>query len=255
MNVNLSDLAAMGDVKPLFALVGIALPKDTSVEFVEGLYRGMNRSAVKYGFAIAGGDTVSSKSGIVLSVTLLGSAKSENILTRSGAKPGDLVAVTGNFGDSGAGLRLLGKMHKTPGSFDKYLINKHLVPVPRFEAAKHIAKYGSSLIDSSDGLHASVRFIAQSSKTGAEIDIEKLPISRQLLDAAKKHNYIDPVTEALYGGEDYELVFTLHPKNAAKLKGKIKFTVIGTIVKGKRVEYLINGKPYKKNAKGFEHFS
>ncbi|OGS02277.1 MAG: thiamine-phosphate kinase [Elusimicrobia bacterium RIFOXYA1_FULL_47_7] len=254
MAVNLSDLAAMGAVKPLFALVGIALPSSAEVKFVEGLYSGMRRAASKYGFAIAGGDTVSSKEGVVISITMLGSAKASGLVRRGGARPGDLIIATGTFGDSGAGLWLLSKGIKPLKPEEKYLIEKHLAPHPLFSEAAALSKYATSLIDSSDGLDKSVNFIAKGSGAGARIDIEKIPLSRQLLKVSAARKNLSPVNQALTGAEEYELVATVPPDKLKALKSLVRVTVIGRITKGEKVEYYYNGRQYGFSQKGFEHF-
>ncbi|OGS18945.1 MAG: thiamine-phosphate kinase [Elusimicrobia bacterium RIFOXYA2_FULL_50_26] len=256
MAVNASDLAAMGGCAPLYALVGLALPAGTDVDFVKRLYRGMNRCCKRYCFSLAGGDTVSSLRGIIISVTMLGAAKKKYILTRSGARPGDLVAVTGTFGDSGAGLHLLQKGGKGDSPDGRYLIRKHLLPEPRFAEAAALARSGAAtaLIDSSDGLAASVGFIAQASGAGARIDLDKIPLSRAWRRVAADGK-IAPYRMALAGGEDYELVCTVRAGKFGLLKKRIpSLTAVGVIAGEKKIEYFLNGKKQNIATKGFEHF-
>lgn len=254
--VNLSDLAAMGAVRPLYALVGLALPGDIPVDFVEKLYKGMCVISRKYGLIIAGGDTTSSKKHIVISITLIGEAKKHDIVLRSGAKPGDLIMVTGAFGDSGAGLYLLRKGIKRTKSYQKYLINKHLLPEPRLEAAHKISRFATSMIDSSDGLAACVNFIADESGVGMVVDLEKIPVSAQLKKLKNDHKDIDLPGLCLAGGEDYELVFTVNPNN---LKGLLKIfpqaKAIGKVTKEKTIKYFVCGKETKLKVSGYEHFN
>ena len=256
MAVNASDLAAMGWCVPLHAMVGLALPAGTDLDFVKRLYRGMNRCCARYCFSVAGGDTVSSLRGIVISVTMLGAARKKYLLTRSGARAGDMVAVTGTFGDSGAGLYLLQNGIKPVSPDNRYLIRKHLLPEPRFAHAEALARSGAAtaLIDSSDGLAASVSFIAQASGAGARIGLEKIPLSPALrrLSAGGK---IAPHRMALSGGEDYELVCTVRPGRFELLKKQIpSLTAVGVITGGKNIEYFLNGKKQNISTKGFEHF-
>ncbi|MCB4791802.1 MAG: thiamine-phosphate kinase [Elusimicrobia bacterium] len=256
--VNLSDLAAMGAVRPLYALVGIALPGDISVDFVEKLYIGMCKISDKYGLKIAGGDTTSSKKHIVISITLLGEAKKKHILLRSGAMPGDLIMVTGTFGDSAGGLFLLKRGIKKPKNYQKYLINKHRLPEPRISQAHKIAGSGlaTSMIDSSDGLAACVNFLSKESKSGMRLDLEKVPVSKQLNELKKDFNEVDLLDYALKGGEDYELVFTVNPKNLKKVNKILPGArEVGEVTKDKGIKYCLYNKEIKLEISGYQHFN
>jgi len=257
MVVNLSDLAAMGGAKPLYALVGLGLPGDISVDFVDKLYIGLNKACSKYGCMIAGGDTVSTKKDIVISITLIGEMDKDKLVTRSGARPGDLVCVSGNFGDSAAGLHLLEKGRIKADSCGKKLIQKHLLPVPRLELAKKLSETGhvTSMIDSSDGLAASLKFITEKSCVGAEIDIEKIPVSKELLELSFKDRVVNPLRLALGGGEDYELVFTANPKVINNIKRFAEdIACIGVITKKKGLNYMSNGRAVKFGTLGYQAF-
>ncbi|MBN1622521.1 MAG: thiamine-phosphate kinase [Endomicrobiales bacterium] len=257
MAVNLSDLAAMGWCVPLYALVGIALPKHTSLDFVRQLYKGMLGIADKYSLHIIGGDTVSSRKDIVISVTLIGKIKKKYLITRSGAKPGDIIMATGTYGDSAAGLFLLQNGIKPRIGFEKYLVNKHIYPKPRLFEAKRLAQSGlvTSMIDSSDGLNASVKFIAQQSNAGAKINIDKIPVSGPLRKLALKSPEINPKKLALSGGEEYELVFTISPGDVSRINKLLpNLTPVGEIVKGKGVSYYFKGRKQSIKTAGFQHF-
>lgn len=255
--VNLSDLAAMGGCKPLYGLVGLGLTGDIPVDFVDKLYTGMDNISRKYGLLIVGGDTVSSKNDIVISITLIGELRKDYLVTRSGAEPGDLVFVTGTFGDSAGGLFLLSKgINKGPG-YVNYLIKKHLLPEPRLKEAFKLAKTRkiTSMIDSSDGFGASIRFITESSKVGAKIDIERIPVSKQLMKLSYKHKKIDVMQFVLNGGEEYELMFTAKPKDFPLLRKTLpNIKPVGKIVSGKEIKYFHNDRPQKIGASGYEHF-
>jgi thiamine-monophosphate kinase len=248
----------MGGAKPLYALIGLGLPGDISVDFVDKLYIGLNKASSKYGFIIAGGDTVSTKKDIVISITLIGEIDKKRLITRSGARPGDLVFVSGSFGDSAAGLYLLEKGRKNAASYTKKLIEKHLLPVPRLEAAIKLADTGcvTSMIDASDGLDASLKFITQKSRAGAEIDIDKIPVSKELLELSFKDSSVNPLRLALGGGEDYELVFTARPGAIETVKRAAKdITCIGVVTKKKELKYISNGTPVKFGKLGYQAFT
>jgi len=257
LTVNLSDLAAMGGASPLYAFVGLAMPGDISVDFVDKLYTGMNKVCKEYGFIIAGGDTVSSNKDIVISITLLGEIERKRLISRSGAKPGDLVFVTGTFGDSAAGLNILEKKGRASGLMEENLINKHILPIARMKTAELLAKTGyvTSMIDSSDGLAASLNFISDRSGVGIDADVQKIPISAELWKYSLINPKINPIDLALNGGEDYELVFTAKPSLLRKIKNISKdITCIGTVNNSKRVKYYSCGNPVKINAGGYQAF-
>jgi thiamine-monophosphate kinase len=256
--VNLSDLAAMGGARPLYAFVGLAVPCDTSVDFVDKLYIGMNKACAKHGSIMAGGDTVSSQKDIVISITLLGDIDKERLISRSNAKPGDLIFVTGTFGDSGAGLSILEKRGRVDSRLEKKLIKKHLLPEPRLKTARLLSKTGkvTSMIDSSDGLAASLRFITEKSSCGANIFTEHIPLSRELRQFSLKNKRIMPLELALNAGEDYELVFTVCPGGAKDVKNiSSDITCIGVINDSRRIRYFTEDKLSNINAKGYQAFS
>ena len=257
MAENLSDLAAMGACIPLYALIGLAMPGDTPVDFVDKLYTGMNKIGKKNKLIIAGGDIVSTKKDIVISITLIGGIKKEHVVTRSGAEAGDKIFVTGTFGDSGAGLKILEKGMKKHSRAEKYLINRHLMPEPRMKEAEIISrnKLATSMIDSSDGLAASLKFIAQASGTGADVDLDRVPVSKQLSSMPEKSLKAGYIGLALNGGEDYELVFTVKPGKFNLVKKLVPgASYIGEITKTGGVKYFKNGLQVKINAGGYQHF-
>ena len=256
--VNLSDLAAMGGAKPKYCLVGLGLPAGTAVSFVDKLYTGMISQARKHNLSIVGGDTVSSKKFIVISITLIGEIERKFISRRSCAKAGDILVVSRPFGDSGAGLFLLKKGLKNPSKDERLLIRKHLLPEPRIEEARSLSKSGkiNSLIDSSDGLAASAQFIAEESGVGAEIFLEKIPVSRSLKNICAKYGLGQPYNLALNGGEDYELVYTAKPKDLDFIRKLIPSArIVGRITREKGLKYYYNGKKKDITKTGFEHFA
>ena len=256
--VNLSDLAAMGGAQPKYCLVGLGLPADTPVSFVDRLYTGMLSAAIKHDLKIVGGDTVSSRKDIVISITLLGEIRRKFISRRSCAKAGDILIVGMPFGDSGAGLFLLKKGVKKPSKDERFLIRKHLLPEPRIEEAKLLSKSGkiTSLIDSSDGLAASARFIMEESGVGARIFLENIPVSDALKNICAKYRIGQPYYFALNGGEDYELVYTARPEDFGSIKELIPSAkIVGEITREKGLKYYYNGKKREITKTGFQHFS
>jgi thiamine-monophosphate kinase len=249
MESNVSDIAANGG-RPRYALISLCLKKDTDVEFVDEIYKGIYSVADKYGFEVIGGNLTHGKQ-IVIDVAMIGDTKKP--VLRSGAKVGDLICVTGDLGKSKAGLELFRRFGSHARHFDA--VTAHLEPKARLEESMVISEFASAMIDVSDGLAPEVGHICERSKVGAVIQTDKIPISKQTLAAAKllKTNAMD---FALRGGEDYELVFTLPEKRMKELKKKFSgFTVVGKILpKGEGIYLLENGK--KRNiGKGYDHFN
>ncbi len=227
---NISDIAAMGGY-PTHALVTIGLPKKITVKQVQQLYQGINSLARRYQIDIVGGDTIASPREVVISITLLGEVEKRHLLTRSGAKPGNLILVTGAFGGPAA---------------IKFKIQKSKVKI-RVREARAIAKSraATSMIDSSDGLMRSVLELCKASRTGARIYEDLVPIARGA-----------SLAQALYGGEEYELVFTAKKKDLSKLRRIVKVSVVGEMVPRKFGVMLVDSygriKPPKSG--GYEHF-
>jgi thiamine-monophosphate kinase len=248
--VNLSDLAAMGAVKPLFCLVGLGLPGDTPVDNVDNLYKGVINLANKYNVKVVGGDTSLSKH-LMITITLIGEAKKDEIVKRSGAKIGDKIYVTGNLGDSAAGLEIL-KSRRRHAATNSRLVNKHLQPPVRIREANLIAKYITGMIDCSDGLILSAKLIAKESRVGIKIDMEKVPVSKQLQSYAKKKKK-RALDYTISGGEDYELIFTSSSRKVAQILPGSK--EIGEVLpKSYGVKFYSGGKEFNIKHSGFNHF-
>ncbi|MDR2426446.1 MAG: thiamine-phosphate kinase [Endomicrobium sp.] len=250
--VNISDIASMGDAKPKYIFVGLGCSGNVSVSFIEKFYSGIKKVCDKYGAVIAGGDTVKSDK-LIISVTLVGEC-GKNIVCRSGAENGDLIGVTNFLGDSSAGLSLLmkyGAKYKFTKE-QKYLVSRHNIPSARLTQANKIAKHITAMTDSSDGLYISADLIAKAGGKGANIYVERIPLSWQL----KKNFDADRQKEfALYGGEDFELVFTVHASKARLLKKLVpSISYIGIINNSKKVKYFYNGKEEKIKYSGYKHF-
>jgi len=253
IEVNVCDIAAMGDIKPKYAFIGLGLPPKTPEVFINNLYKGFKKTCDKYKMIIAGGDTVKSDK-IIVSVTVIGIGK-EKIVKRSGANDGDLIGVTNTFGDAGAGIALLykyGIKHKY-NKAERFLISKQNNPQSKLKEACKMSKYLTSLTDASDGLYISVDLLTKNSAKGADIYIDKIPISTNLKKVFKKEK--EQLNFALFGAEDYELVFTVPSLKAEFLKKLIpEISYIGVINSSKKVKYFYNGKEQKIKYLGYKHF-
>ncbi|MBI4726692.1 thiamine-phosphate kinase [candidate division TA06 bacterium] len=256
MAANLSDIAAMGG-KPLLALASLSLPSQTSIRAIDQLYAGMKTLAKKHRVVIAGGNIVKSRE-LSITLTLLGECHPENIGLRSGAKVGDAVLVTGDLGASQAGLDILNSKFKIK---NKKIAEKHLRPQSRVREALILADNFKlhGMIDISDGLASELHHLSQSSKVGVIIDQGALPVAAQAIAIGQKLGR-DPQKYCLYGGEEYELLFTLPPLEALKAKAMIQkqgtaCAIIGQVVKGAQVNIISqNGKTEKLKNQGYTHF-
>jgi len=253
---NLSDIAAMGGV-PQYALVSLALPGHTEVEDVTALYRGIIGLAKRFDVAVAGGDT-SSAPLLVINITVLGDrSQGQPLLTRSAARPGDIVAVTGNLGAAAAGLEMLAKHLQFNPDATSSLKKAFLQPCPRVAEGQLLAEKGvRATIDISDGLIADLGHICEASQVGARIEIDKVPVH-----SAVEANFSDRALEfALSGGEDYELLFTAGTEVIDKVSSTAScpITTIGEITAdnaGKVALIDSEGKPVSLPGTGWEHFT
>ncbi len=236
---NLSDVCAM-NTNPEQITVSIAVSNRFSLEALEELYGGILKACELYEVDLVGGDTTSSRSGLVISITAIGYADPLRIATRSGARESDLLVVTGDLGAAFVGLQILEREKKVfaetqvaqpdLSGFD-YLLERQLKPEARQDMVKLLEQLDvipTSMIDISDGLASEIMHIAEQSFVGADIYEEKIPIDPQTSQTARDFN-LDPTTCALNGGEDYELLFTIKQKDYDKIKGNPNLTVIGHI--------------------------
>lgn len=237
--VNLSDMAAMNAI-PKQITVSLGLSNRFSVEAVEELYAGINLACEKYGVDIVGGDTTSSQKGLIISITVIGYAKDEEIVYRKGAKENDLVCVTGDLGGAYVGLLSL-QQEKSAFVVNpdmqpelegkEYILEKQLKPEARVDIVKllHVSNIlPTSMMDISDGLASELKHICKQSEVGCTIYEDKIPIFQQTWDLARQFN-MDPTTCALNGGEDYELVFTIPQSHFDAVKSMPDITIIGHI--------------------------
>ncbi|MDD2440296.1 MAG: thiamine-phosphate kinase [Methanosarcinaceae archaeon] len=244
--VNLSDIASMGAF-PIGLLMAIGMPADTEVAFVEELAKGMQACAEFCETSVLGGD-IDTHEELTITGTALGKAKKSELLFRCGAKPGELVCVTGATGSAGAALDALLKQKKA----SKKLLKSLLEPVPRIKEARKLAARGlvSSMMDTSDGLALSLHELAKASQVGFSIQEAALPVEAEVLNFASDPEEL--LNLSLYTGGDFELLFTIKPENLQKVQNICKVSVIGkTIVKeegillkrskGKRVQIAKKG--------------
>ncbi|QCO71007.1 thiamine-phosphate kinase [Buchnera aphidicola] len=253
--VNLSDLAAMGAV-PQWTTLSITMPKSDSLwleKFSSSFFDILN----KYNVRLIGGDTNRGPLSVTLSV--YGLLNKDDALLRSNANIGDLIYVTGTLGESAAGLFVLKKKLFIKNlNIRNYLIKKHLNPIPRVLEGIAISKIANSAIDISDGLISDLGHILSNSQCGANINLNKIPISKILTDNFQPKYYLD---WALNIGEDYELCFTISKKNIKKLNlikqnFLINFTCIGYITPTKQgFNLFYNKKKIILKKKGFDHFN
>jgi thiamine-monophosphate kinase len=259
--VNLSDIAAMGG-RPLVSLISLAIPAETEVDAIQELYRGMGDICEHHGLAIGGGDTVASPDKLVINVSVIGDAKENKVLYRSGASPGDKIYVTGYVGDSMAGLKILTNEITPPEGMDHYFIKAHNDPTPLVETGRSIATSGlaSAMIDLSDGLLSDLGHICEESRVGALLFAEKIPLSSELKMLADSAGF-NLLDLALSGGEDYQLLFTVPEENdqgIAKLFKERDLTLyhIGEIGQEPGIRMVkADGFVAELQPKGFDHFS
>ena len=258
--VNLSDIAAMG-AKPLFALISLAIPARTKVEFIDEFFEGFLAMAEAHGVSLIGGDTSSSPAKFFISVTLLGEGKKEMLLYRDGALPGDDLYVTGTLGDSILGLRLSQNRRGGRASpAEAFLRERHFNPVPRVKEGRALAERGlvRAMIDVSDGLFSDLQHICEESRVGATVWADRIPQSAPLRLLAPAPAW----QSALRGGEDYELLFAAAPEKALEIMalsrewecgvtciGKVEPPGHGIVIRDER------GQVDPELLKGYDHFA
>lgn len=265
--VNLSDVYAMNAI-PKQVTVSIAASNRFSVEALSELYEGIYHACEKYKVDLVGGDTSNSTKGLIISVTAIGEADEKKITLRSTAKENDLLCVSGDLGAAFLGLQLLEREKRifleTPDikpSLDdqKYLVGRQLMPEARKDIIELLDKLNvvpTSMIDISDGLSSDTLHLCEESKVGCRLYEEKIPMAEDTYNMALKFN-LDPITCALSGGEDYELLFTVSQKDYEKIKGTPFISVIGHITPVTEGAKLITkgNNVYPLTAQGWNQFS
>lgn len=237
--VNLSDVYAMNG-KATQITVSIAISNRFSLEALEELYAGIQLACTTYGVDLVGGDTTSSTTGMLISVTAIGEIDKKDVVYRNGAKPNDLLVVTGDLGAAYLGLQVLEREKQVfkanPNSQPdleqySYLVERQLKPEARkdiIELLKKLDVKPTAMIDISDGLSSEILHICSQSEVGCDLYEEKIPLDQQVISTCEEFK-LDSTTIALSGGEDYELLFTISQEDFPKIKGNPSLTVIGHI--------------------------
>ena len=248
----LSDLAAMG-ARPHWFTLALTLP-EADPEWVAAFADGMLSMANRHECCLIGGDTT--RGPLCISIQVHGSVEPGKALRRGGARPDDIIYVTGNLGDGAAALAVIEKkMTVSPGVFS-YLMKRFYAPTPRLFEGEMLVGTASAAIDISDGLYADLGKICEASAVGALVDVCRLPTSdlwRNLTDEDKRLGW------ALTGGDDYQLCFTVPREQVGKLEawikeGRIVATAIGKITNKQELVLVKNGKPFELPQKGYNHF-
>lgn len=263
--VNLSDVYAM-NAAPRQVIVALGLSNRFPVEAVDELYEGMLLACRNYGVDLVGGDTCSSRSGLVIGVTAIGAAKAEDIVYRNGAKDNELLVVSGDLGGAYMGLQILerekavftGTGAQPDLAGHDYILERQLKPEARKDIIELLRKLDvkpTAMIDISDGLASEAIHIARASGLGVRIFDEKLPIDPTTYQTARDFN-LDPSTCALNGGEDYELLFTIAQGDYDKIKGNPNLTVVGHMTDASSGYRLVDkqGGEHTLRAQGWDAF-
>jgi thiamine-monophosphate kinase len=265
--VNLSDIFAMNAI-PSQITVSVAISNKYSLEAMQEFYDGIFTACKMYNVDLIGGDTTSSPKGMVISITAIGQARADKVVFRNGAKKGDIICVTGDLGASYLGLQILEREKQVylahPGvqpELDKsqYLIERQLKPEAQRGAIEFFSREGvvpTSMIDISDGLASELLHICQQSGTGAYIEEGKVPIHPDTERTALEFK-LDPITCALHGGEDYELLFTIDEKDLEKIRFMPEVFIIGEmtdVADGIKL-HTTGGNIHNITAQGWNHFT
>jgi thiamine-monophosphate kinase len=265
--VNFSDIYAMnGDVQQI--VVSIAMSNRFSVEAVEEIYAGINKACELYQVDLVGGDTTSSQSGLVITITAIGEVAKTEICYRSGGRENDLIVVTGNLGGAYMGLQVLERekeiFRQNPSMQPElegvdYILERQLKPEARKDIVHFLKTMGvkpTAMIDVSDGLASELLHLCKAGNLGCVIYDEKLPIDQETFNVARDFN-MDPSTCALNGGEDYELLFSISQADYDKIKDSPHMTIIGHYTDASSGCSIVDraGMSHPLVAQGWNHFS
>lgn len=247
--MNISDIAAMNGIAS-HMIIGIAVSNRFSLEALEELYEGILLACKRYRIDLVGGDTTSSNAGLMIAVTMTGTAKTEEICYRAGAKTGDLLCVSGDLGSAYMGLLLLEREkavfqanpHAQPelDGYD-YVLERQLKPEPRTDIIEALKENGikpTSMIDVSDGLASEIMHLCKNSGLGCHVYEEKIPIDATTINLAEEFKII-PSVAALNGGEDYELLFTIDQKDYEAIRKLNNISIIGHMTEAETEALLI----------------
>jgi thiamine-monophosphate kinase len=258
--VNLSDIAAMGGT-PEYAFLSLGIPQSTEIKWLNEFFRGIKNLCDSSNTYLLGGDTTKSESKLIINIAVTGRARVEKIKKRSTAKPGDIICLTDFVGDSGGGLKAL--LNNLP--FDKdieYLVSRHHLPVPSLKEGQWLSDFPGvhAMIDLSDGIESDIHRIMESSAVGADINLEKIPVSKVLHRISEKHNW-NEYEIAVCGGEDYCLMLTIerhqieYIKNNFTLRFNKPLYPVGKITAKKgTLNFKLNSKKTDIIKHGFDHF-
>ncbi|MEP3388959.1 MAG: thiamine-phosphate kinase [Reichenbachiella sp.] len=264
--VNVSDIAAMNGL-PKQITVSLGLSNRFSVEAIEELYKGIQFACEDFSVDLVGGDTTSSPSGLVISVSVIGEVSKDKVVYRKNAEENDIICVTGDLGGAYLGLQVLERekavfkenpeMQPDLEKYD-YIVKRQLKPSARMDVIHELGDLGlvpTSMIDISDGLASELFHIAKNSEVGITIYEDKLPISKMTYDTAVEFN-MDPMTCALNGGEDYELLFTIGQTDFEKIKNHPDIATIGYVDKKTNGLKMVtkNNNTVSLQAQGWKHF-
>jgi len=259
--VNLSDIAAMGGA-PLDAFVSIAIPADCPLAYIDAVYAGLRELADQFGVNILGGDTTGSKKDLIINIAVTGTVDPDHLLLRDGARPGDLVYVTGFVGDSRAGLQVILEELELSDTALVKLYDRHCKPLPHIEEGRFLARSTAvtAAIDVSDGVASDLGHIISRSGCGAVLDTRQLPISSELKQFGERFS-VNAVDFALNGGEDYVLLCTVKAEMAAGLEAAFlsrfghSLYKIGAITSSGYLEAVdVTGQRRAISFKGWDHF-
>ncbi|PIB34831.1 thiamine-phosphate kinase [Reichenbachiella sp. 5M10] len=264
--VNVSDIAAM-NAKPKQITISLGLSNRFSVEAVESFYKGVKYACEDFGVDLVGGDTTSSPSGMIVSVTVIGEGEKDKVVYRKNAEENDIICVTGDLGGALMGLQVLERekeVFKTNPDMQpdisayEYVVKRQLKPTARMDVIYELEDVGvvpTSMIDVSDGLASELFHIAKHSQVGVTIYEDKLPIDEVTYNTAIEFK-LDPATCVLNGGEDYELLFTISQSDFEKIKNLSDVTAIGYIDKKENGHKMVTkgGNAVPLEAQGWKHF-
>lgn len=267
VSVNVSDIAAMNGTAEQI-VISLALSNRFSIEAVDSLYEGIRSACEHYKVDLVGGDTASSRSGLIISITVIGKVKKDRIAYRSGAKANDIICVTGDLGAAYMGLQILERekevfltdpdMQPSLSKYE-YLVGRQLKPIARTDIVFELEELGvkpTSMIDISDGLASELFHIGKSSNVGVRIYEDKIPVDELTYNTAALEFKIDPVTCALNGGEDYELLFTISQEDFEKVKNHADIHMIGYVHEKPNEHTMVtkHGNEVALKAQGWNHF-
>lgn len=258
--VNLSDIAAMGGT-PEYAFLSLGIPLTTVIKWLDEFFKGLKDLAGKSNTFLLGGDISKSADKLIINIAVTGKAARSKIKKRSTAKPGDIICVTDFVGDSGGGLKAL--LNDLPLNKDiKYLISRHHMPVPGLDEGKWLSELPGvhAMIDISDGIESDIHRIMESSNVGAEIELDRIPVSETLLKVSEKYNW-NKYEIAVNGGEDYCLMLTVENHQFEYINNNFRthfrkpLYPVGVITGNKGdLTFRLNKKKIDFSKHGFDHF-